>query len=161
VEKGKIGLAELVILSIIGLLVYVIVERGHRTVEPDTEVETVPEPEKTPAVQTAPLPPPQIEPMVPAAPHPAPTLDDVAIKVGIDGVSLTVEACAQLVADKCPTVKLHIGVAPDGTVTFADVESASNARVGKCVATAVRKATFQVTEQGGDFEYPFTFGCEN
>jgi len=164
VERGKVGLAELVILSIIGLLGYVIFERGRAddpSVEPEQQVEKVPEPEKTPPVETAPLPAPEIAPVEPEVPHPAPALDETAIKVGLDGVALTIEACGELVPDKCPKVKLHIGVAPDGTVSFADVMTATNARVGKCVATAVRKASFQVTEQGGDFEFPFEFGCDD
>lgn len=53
-------------------------------------------------------------------------------------------------------VKISVKVAPDGT-TVVTVKATPDATLGDCVATAVQRAKFPATRNGGSFSYPFVF----
>jgi hypothetical protein len=45
----------------------------------------------------------------------------------------------------------------DGRVLRATGETTPDPKLGDCVATEMRKATFRKTKNGGTFTYPFVF----
>ncbi len=55
------------------------------------------------------------------------------------------------------SVKIKVAVAPAGTVSAAEVQSAPAESLGRCVASVLKTATFAKTGQGGSFSYPFVF----
>ncbi|HUH02731.1 MAG TPA: TonB family protein [Kofleriaceae bacterium] len=54
-------------------------------------------------------------------------------------------------------VKVKVKVGGSGKVESVSVASSPDAGLGKCVASAVEKATFAKTQEGGSFTYPFVF----
>jgi len=55
------------------------------------------------------------------------------------------------------TVKLYVQVTAGGSVEDVSVQSTPDAPIGACVATAIKKASFARTQNGGSFGYPFVF----
>ena len=83
-------------------------------------------------------------------------LDKAAVRSGIEKVKPAVVACGEKNRDK-GTVKIAMKVKPDGSVDDASVASSPNDALGSCVASALRKAQFAKTVNGGTFTYPFVF----
>ena len=55
-------------------------------------------------------------------------------------------------------VVVRVTVEPKGDVSdVVVVRTAPDSDLGRCVAEAVRKATFRATRKGGSFTYPFVF----
>jgi len=50
-----------------------------------------------------------------------------------------------------------VKVAGSGAVSSVTVKESPDSALGSCVASAVQKATFAKTQNGGSFSYPFTF----
>jgi TonB family protein len=75
---------------------------------------------------------------------------------GISKVKPAVIACGEKSGVK-GQVKISVTVSPAGDVTNASVATSPDEALGACVANAVRKAAFTVTETGGSFTYPFVF----
>jgi len=82
--------------------------------------------------------------------------DRASIKAGIAAVRDRVAACGKQYPGS-GRVTVNVSVSPKGNTAEVTVRSASNAELGKCVADAVRKATFRATQKGGSFSYPFVF----
>ncbi|HLL22432.1 MAG TPA: molybdopterin-binding protein [Kofleriaceae bacterium] len=78
------------------------------------------------------------------------------IKAGVDKMRPKVLACAEQFEVK-GTVKLSISVDPDGNVKDLSVVTTPDGGLGECVASALRKAKFVKTTNGGSFTYPFVF----
>jgi TonB family protein len=78
------------------------------------------------------------------------------ISAGIGKVRGKVEGCAAKSSAK-GTVKVSVKVSGNGTVSSVTVKESPDAGLGSCVASAVQKATFTKTQNGGSFSYPFTF----
>jgi TonB family protein len=55
------------------------------------------------------------------------------------------------------TVKIAVEVAPEGNVKSAEVTESPDTALGACVATALKKAQFGKSVNGGSFTYPFVF----
>ncbi|CAN5711630.1 hypothetical protein BH11MYX2_BH11MYX2_00450 [soil metagenome] len=83
-------------------------------------------------------------------------LDRTGVRAGIDGVRARITTCGEKAATK-GTVKVHVTVSPEGAVTESSVESAPDAALGSCVATAMKAAKFGKSDEGGAFSYPFVF----
>jgi hypothetical protein len=83
-------------------------------------------------------------------------LDKAAVRAGMATVKPAVVACGEKSGDK-GTVKIAMKVKADGAVESASVASAPSDALGACVATALRKAQFAKTVNGGSFTYPFAF----
>jgi TonB family protein len=78
------------------------------------------------------------------------------ISNGIAAVKARVTMCG----DKSPAkgkVKVKVSVSPDGRVSGVSVETSPDGSLGSCVQSAVQKASFQKTQHGGSFSYPFVF----
>ena len=78
------------------------------------------------------------------------------ISSGVNAVKARVQACG----DKSPAkgkVKVKVKVSGSGSVSGVTVETTPDAALGACVAAAVNKASFQKTQNGGSFSYPFVF----
>jgi TonB family protein len=78
------------------------------------------------------------------------------ISTGIAKVRSRVEGCAAKSNAK-GTVKVSVKVAGSGAVSSVTVKTSPDSALGSCVASAVKKATFAKTQNGGSFSYPFTF----
>lgn len=166
----KVGLAELVIVALMGGAIAIVIDRG-RPHEEETETpaqpapripEVVPQPEPVPAPEDpAPEVPevaPQLEPAIPA-PTRADSLDSDAVKRGVADVQDQIDRCGPKYPDACGIVRLRVRVAPDGSVTSVDIVQTDSNRLGKCAAAVMKTATFDATERGSLFTYPFNFGC--
>ncbi len=92
----------------------------------------------------------------PSLPGQAESLDKVMVREGIEGVKPRVIACGEKFASK-GTVKIAMTVSADGAVKDTSVADAPDPELGKCVAQALRAATFPKTAKGGTFTYPFVF----
>ena len=55
------------------------------------------------------------------------------------------------------TVKVSVKVAPNGSVSSVTVKESPDGALGSCVSSAMQKATFAKTQNGGSFSYPFKF----
>jgi len=78
------------------------------------------------------------------------------ISAGIAKVRAKVEGCAAKSSAK-GTVKVSVKVAGGGNVASVTVKESPDSALGSCVASAVQKATFAKTQNGGSFSYPFSF----
>lgn len=96
----------------------------------------------------------KIDPPKPAGPPD--TLDKAAVKAGIADVKPAVQQCGE---DhyKSGTVKITLTVSAAGEVTDATVADSPDPELGKCVAAALRRASFSKTQNGAVFTYPFAF----
>ncbi len=103
-------------------------------------------------------PPPSENPAEPPKPSsglPA-TLDKSMIQSSMSSVKPAVIVCGEAYPVK-GTVSLRVDVAPSGAITGLTVRAAPDPGLGECVASAVRKASFPQTDNGGSFGYPFVF----
>jgi len=96
----------------------------------------------------------------PSPPKPASDLpesiDRGMIVAGINPVKSRVMACG----DNSPakgSVKVAVKVNPDGSVASVTVKQTPDAALGSCVASAIQRAHFGKSQQGGTFGYPFNF----
>jgi molybdenum cofactor biosynthesis protein B len=96
----------------------------------------------------------KVDPPKPAGPPD--TLDKAAVKAGIADVKPAVQQCGE---DHyhAGEVKITLTVGADGAVTDATVADSPDPELGKCVAGALRRATFAKTQNGAVFTYPFAF----
>jgi molybdopterin adenylyltransferase len=96
----------------------------------------------------------KIDPPKPAGPPD--TLDKAAVKAGIADVKPAVQQCGE---DHyhAGEVKITLTVGADGAVTDATVADSPDPELGKCVAGALKRATFAKTQNGAVFTYPFAF----
>jgi TonB family protein len=84
------------------------------------------------------------------------TLDRAAIQDGVNKVKGRVTACGTQHKAR-GEVKVSVKVSPSGSVTSATVKSSPDAGLGSCVASAMSKASFKKTQNGGSFAYPWKF----
>ena len=90
-----------------------------------------------------------------AAPDLAVTLDRIMIAGALASIHPLVEQCGS--ADIQGTVKVHIKVAPSGAVVESEPRDTPDPTLGECVASAVQKAQFPRTRNGGSFTNSFSF----
>jgi predicted Zn finger-like uncharacterized protein len=83
-------------------------------------------------------------------------LDRAMISTGVGKVRGRIEACGSKSSAK-GEVKVSVKVAPNGSVSTVSVKSAPDATLGSCVASAMERASFSKTQNGGSFSYPFIF----
>jgi hypothetical protein len=83
-------------------------------------------------------------------------LDKVMVRAGVEKVKPRVVACGEQSTDK-GTVRVRVSVNPDGHVSEASAVEAPSQTLGDCVASALRKAQFGKSINGGTFTYPFVF----
>lgn len=84
------------------------------------------------------------------------SLDREMISAGIASAKSKIVECGTR-TKATGKVKLKVNVAPDGKVSALSIESAPDASLGDCVASAVRATAFKPTKVGGSFSYPFLF----
>jgi hypothetical protein len=85
------------------------------------------------------------------------SLDRTAISAGIAKAKPQIMACGKASPSAKGKVKLRVTVAASGVVTTASVDETPDPKLGACVAGAVQKTSFDRTQQGGAFSYPFVF----
>ena len=83
-------------------------------------------------------------------------LEKPQIKAGIDRIRPKVQDCATQHKTK-GTVKVGVSVDGEGVVEEVTVKEAPDDALGNCVASAVKRAKFAKTTNGGTFTYPFVF----
>jgi TonB family protein len=83
-------------------------------------------------------------------------LDRAMVRSAVEKVKPAVVQCGEKAGVK-GTVKIAVEVAPEGKVTSADVTESPDTALGSCVATALKKAQFGKSVNGGSFTYPFVF----
>ncbi|MBA3819614.1 MAG: zinc-ribbon domain-containing protein [Deltaproteobacteria bacterium] len=84
------------------------------------------------------------------------SLDRTMISEGVGKVKARVMSCGEKSSAK-GQVKVSIKVSPDGSVSSASVKATPDPGLGSCVASAMQKASFKKTQNGGSFSYPFVF----
>ncbi|MBA3392493.1 MAG: zinc-ribbon domain-containing protein [Deltaproteobacteria bacterium] len=84
------------------------------------------------------------------------SLDRTMISEGVGKVKARVMACGDKSSAK-GQVKVSVKVNPDGSVSSVSVKDTPDAGLGRCVASAMEKASFKKTQNGGSFGYPFVF----
>lgn len=82
------------------------------------------------------------------------SLSRTMVSEGISKVAGKMSACDRGIKGE---VKLKVKVAANGSVSSATVASTPDASLGNCVASAMQKATFGKTQNGGSFSYPKKF----
>jgi len=83
-------------------------------------------------------------------------IDRAMIVEGVGKMKPAVVRCGEIHNTK-GTVKLHVTVSAGGKVESVNVTSSPEEAIGTCVATAIKKASFAKTQNGGSFGYPFVF----
>ena len=83
-------------------------------------------------------------------------LDRAMIQAGVDGVRGSVMKCGDKSSSK-GVVRLQVKVTADGSVSSASVAASPDPGLGQCAASAMQRARFKKTQQGGSFAIPFTF----
>jgi TonB family protein len=78
------------------------------------------------------------------------------ISSGVAKVRGRVDSCASRSSAK-GEVKVQVKVAAGGSVSSVSVKNTPDASLGSCVASAMEKASFAKTQNGGTFSYPFIF----
>jgi len=78
------------------------------------------------------------------------------ISTGVAKVRAKVDGCGAKSSAK-GTVKVSVKVAPNGSVSSVTVKESPDGALGSCVSSAMQKATFAKTQNGGSFSYPFKF----
>ncbi len=86
----------------------------------------------------------------------ADSLDRAQIADGIAKVKPLIAACGDKSSAK-GKVKVHVTVAPDGSVSALMVEETPDNDLANCVAGVVHMVRFAATRDGGSFGYPFIF----
>jgi predicted Zn finger-like uncharacterized protein len=84
------------------------------------------------------------------------TLDRTMISSGVSKVRGRVDSCASRSSAK-GEVKVQVKVAASGSVSSVSVKNTPDPSLGSCVASAMEKASFAKTQNGGTFSYPFIF----
>ncbi|MDQ3340052.1 MAG: zinc-ribbon domain-containing protein [Myxococcota bacterium] len=84
------------------------------------------------------------------------SLDRTMISDGVGKVKARVMACGDKSSAK-GQVKVSVKVNPDGSVANVSVKSTPDPGLGSCVESAMKKASFKKTQNGGSFGYPFVF----
>jgi hypothetical protein len=84
-------------------------------------------------------------------------LDRGMISAGISAVKGRVAACGDKAPGAKGIVKVHVKVGGDGHVANVSVSQTPDQGLGNCVASAVQRASFAKTQNGGSFSYPFPF----
>lgn len=83
-------------------------------------------------------------------------LDRAMISEGVNKVKARVQSCGDRSSAK-GQVKVSVKVNPGGDVASVTVKNTPDASLGSCVASAMQKARFAKTQNGGSFGYPFMF----
>ena len=83
-------------------------------------------------------------------------LDKSMVKAGVEKIKPRVVACGEQNGAK-GTVRLAVTVDGEGTVKSVSVTEAPDSALGECVSTAMKKAKFGKSVNGGEFNYPFVF----
>ena len=78
------------------------------------------------------------------------------IQDGVNKVKARVMGCGDKSSAK-DQVKVNVKVTPADGVTSVSMKSSPDAALGSCVASAMQKATFAKTQNGGSFAYPWNF----
>lgn len=84
------------------------------------------------------------------------SLDKSMVRAAVERVKPRVVTCGEKAGVK-GTVKIALGVAPDGSVTSASVTDSPDPALGECVLGAMKSAKFGKTVNGASFTYPFAF----
>jgi outer membrane biosynthesis protein TonB len=84
------------------------------------------------------------------------SLDRAMISDGVAKVKARVMACGDKSSAK-GQVKVSVKVSPDGSVSSVQVKTTPDTSLGNCVQSAMSKASFKKTQNGGSFGYPFVF----
>ena len=84
------------------------------------------------------------------------SLDRAMISDGVAKVKARVMACGDKSSAKVQ-VKVSVKVNPDGSVASVTVKTTPDPSLGSCVESAMKKASFKRTQNGGSFGYPFVF----
>jgi hypothetical protein len=83
------------------------------------------------------------------------SLDRHMIVAGVQSAKQAIAACGDRSSTK-GTAKAHVKVAPSGRPSSVRVDSA-DAALASCITNALKAVTFEPTETGGSFTYPFVF----
>ena len=83
-------------------------------------------------------------------------LDRSMISEGVAKVKARIQTCGDKSSAK-GTVNVSVKVSASGGVTSVTVNSSPDSSLGSCVASAMQKATFKKTQNGGSFRYPAVF----
>lgn len=101
---------------------------------------------------------PADEPKPPAAKSDVPEkINREMILEGVGKMKPAVVRCGEIHGSVKGTVRLVVQVSAEGRVGDVSVSSTPDEQLGTCVATAIKKATFGKTQNGGSFGYPFVF----
>ncbi|MEJ7603542.1 MAG: hypothetical protein WKG01_36990, partial [Kofleriaceae bacterium] len=84
------------------------------------------------------------------------SLDRSMISEGVAKVKGRIQACGDKSSAK-GTVNVSVKVGAGGGVTSVTVNSAPDTTLGNCVQSAMQKASFKKTQNGGSFRYPAVF----
>ena len=84
------------------------------------------------------------------------SLDRAMISEGVAKVKGRVMACGSRSSAK-GQVKVSVKVSPSGSVSSVTVKTTPDQSLGSCVQSAMQRATFRKTQNGGSFGYPFVF----
>ena len=84
------------------------------------------------------------------------SLDRSMISEGVAKVKGRIQACGDKSSAK-GTVNVSVKVSAGGGVTSVTVNSSPDAGLGSCVSSAMQKASFKKTQNGGSFRYPAVF----
>lgn len=84
-------------------------------------------------------------------------IDRAMIVEGVGRVKGAVVRCGEVHGSARGTVKVQVQVSAEGRVGSVGVASTPDPALGACVASAIAKATFDKTQNGGSFGYPFVF----
>jgi tetratricopeptide (TPR) repeat protein len=98
---------------------------------------------------------PKVQPAPPAVPA---TLDRAQISAGVTAVRPQIEACGTA-HPAGGIMKVHVEVAPAGTVSSAQITKGLDPDLDACVQKVLLAAQFAKTAQGGTFTYPFVFSA--
>jgi predicted Zn finger-like uncharacterized protein len=84
------------------------------------------------------------------------SLDRSMISEGVAKVKAAVQRCGDKSSAK-GTVKVGVKVTPDGSVASVTVKETPDGALGGCVQSAMSRASFKKTQNGGSFSFPFVF----
>ncbi len=128
---------ELVLVGIFGFSIYALIVQSTRDRSEPQAAEPAPAPE----------------------PEPEPEADELTTEQIMDAVGV-IESQVFACGDRYPAdgvVEVQVVVAPDGRVSTVNIEETPDPRLGRCVATAVKRLRLPESEAGVTFTYPFAF----
>ena len=105
----------------------------------------------------SPFKPPEPPPVDPNASKTPLKLDRTMVQPAVEAIKPLVIQCGERPAVPKGTVKVTVRVGADGKVTGVSVAESPDVALGDCVAAAMQRAVFPVTQTGGGFTYPFVF----